>query len=186
MLAADVSLVASGLDKECDEQKLKVFLEERGLHPVDIEMMKKPEANETETKTWRTKSFKVTLKAAEHELALKPEIWPYRVAVIYWRAERKPRTGGWDNQARTSGGHFSGGQFGGQAGGGQFGGQSAGGQQQQQGRSRQDSQGWQQQQPRGRGSAGSGQQQQQEVMEVSNMFANLHQVSVSAVVESSA
>ena len=195
MLAADVSLVASSLDKECDEHKLKVFLEERGIHPVDIVMMKKQDVNETETKNWRTKSFKVTVKAGEHETALKPETWPYRVAVRYWRAERRPRTGGWDSQARTSGGQFSGGgQSGGgrQSNGGQFGGGGQygtgqlGGQQQKQGRSRQDSQGWQQQQPRGRGSAGSGQQQQQEVMEVSNMFANLDQVSVSAVVESSA
>ena len=114
MLAADVSLVASGLDKECDEQKLRVFLEERGIHPVDIEMMKKLDNSEAEIKTWRTKSFKVTVKAAEHEIALKPEIWPYRVAVRYWRAERRPRTGGWDRQARTSGGQTSGGQLGGQ------------------------------------------------------------------------
>ena len=183
------SLVASGLDKECDEGKLRVFLEEKGLHPVDIEMMKKPAANEIDTKTWRTKSFKVTLKAAEHELALKPEIWPYRVAVRYWRAERRPRTGGWDSQARTSGGYIGGGQRGSQGGGGQSGGQSGGmsggGQQQQQGRSRLDSQGWQLQQPPGRGGSVRGGQQQQEVMEVSNMFADLHQVSVSAVEESS-
>ena len=177
MLAADVSLVASGLDKECDEQKLRVFLEEKGLHPVDIEMMKKQDHNETEAKTWRTKSFKVTVKAGEHETALKPEIWPYRVAVRYWRAERRPRTGGWDRQARTSGGQFG---VGGQSGGGQFGGQ-------QQGRSRQDSQGWQQQQPQGRGGSAGGGLQQEQPLEISNRFASLlPQINISTVLDPSA
>ena len=199
MLAADVSLVASGLDKECTEQKLQVFLEERGIHPVKIEMMKKLDMNEAETKTWRTKSFKVTVKAAEHEMSLKPEIWPYRVAVRYWRAERKPRSGGWDQQSRTSGGQFSsgqsggrqfgGGQFGGrQFGGGQFGGgQFGGGQTSGQQRNRLDSQGWQQQQPRGRGGSAGGGQQQEQPLDISNRFASLlPQINVSTVVEPSA
>jgi hypothetical protein len=188
MLAADINLVASGLDKECTEDKLKVFLEERGIHPVKIEMMKKQDINEAETKTWRTKSFKVTVKAAEHEMSLKPEIWPYRVAVRYWRAERRPRTGGgWEQQSRTSGGQFSSGQSGsgqfsgGQFGGGQFGGGQTSGQQ----RNRLDSQGWQQQQPRGRGgSERGGQQQQQQPLEISNRFASLlPQINISTVVE---
>ena len=164
MLAADVSLVASGLDKECTEEKLKEFLEEKGIKPVEVVMMKKPEASEAETRMWRTKSFKVTVKASEHEKALLPEIWPYRVAVRYWRAERRPRQGGWDRQAATSGGLVSTGRPG-------------PGQQQQEGRSRQNSEGWQQQ-SRGRGnSVRGGGQQQQQVMETSNMFSSLIQPS---------
>ena len=71
MLAADITLVASGLDK------LEEFLIKKGIHPVEIEMMKKPDvAGGEDVRTWRTKSFKVTVKAAEHEMAMKPEIWP--------------------------------------------------------------------------------------------------------------
>ena len=167
MLAADVSLVASGLDKECTDEKLKEILEEKGIKPVEVVMMKKPEASEAETRTWRTKSFKVTVKASELEKALMPEIWPYRVAVRYWRAERRPRQGGWDRQAGTSGGLVSTGRPG-------------PGQQQQEGRSRQNSEGWQQQ-SRGRGNSvrGGGQQQ----MEMSNMFSSLLQPNSSTVVE---
>ena len=168
MLAADVSLVASGLDKECTEEKLKEFLKEKGINPVEVEMMKKPETSEAESRTWRTKSFKVTLKASEHEKALMPEIWPYRVAVRYWRAERRPRQGGWDRQAATSGGQVSTGRPG----------------QQQEGRSRQNSEGWQQQ-SRGRGNSVRGSRGQQQ-MEISNMFSSLLQPSLStAAVESS-
>ena len=170
MLAADVSLVASGLDKECTEEKLKEFLIEKGIKPVEVMMMKKPETNEAEVKTWRTKSFKVTVKASEHEKAMMPEIWPYRVAVRYWRAERRPRQGGWDRQAATSGGLVSTGHTG------------PGQQQQEEGRrSRQHSEGWQQ--PRGRSNRSGGQQQQQ--MEISNMFSSLLQPTFSPAVNPS-
>ena len=160
MLAADINLVASGLDQECNEEKLKEFLIERGIKPVKVEMMKKPNVTEGEdVRTWRTKSFKVTVKAAEHEKAMKPETWPYRVAVRYWRAERRPRPGGWDRQAGTSGGQVGGGQAGaGQAGGWQ-----------QQPRNRQDSEGWQHPWGRG-GSVRNAEQTQSQQLEISNIF----------------
>ena len=52
MLAADINLVASGLDMECTEDKLGQFLKEKGLNPVEIVMMKKPEATGTEERIW--------------------------------------------------------------------------------------------------------------------------------------
>ena len=63
MLAADVSLVASGLNKECTEEKLN-FLEEKRIKPVEVVGMQKPEASEAESRKWTTKSFKVTVKTS--------------------------------------------------------------------------------------------------------------------------
>ena len=43
MLAADVSLVASGVGKGCTEDNLKEFLVGRGINPVEVEMLTKKE-----------------------------------------------------------------------------------------------------------------------------------------------
>ena len=39
LLAADVSLVASGVGKGCSEEDLKKFLENKGIHPVEVKML---------------------------------------------------------------------------------------------------------------------------------------------------
>ena len=117
MLAADVSLVASGVGKGCTPEKLKSFLEGKGIHAVEVVMLTKPDVvNEV-----RTLTFRVAVKASEYEAALKLEVWPYRVGVRHFRAPKRERSeGGWEGQSERSGGHVSGAQGGG--GGGDLGG----------------------------------------------------------------
>ena len=80
----------------------------------------------------RTKTFKVTVKPAQYEMALSPEVWPYRVGVRHFRAPRRS-DGTWSSQSGRAGGLVdrgdrAGGQGGTQVGqqGGLGGGQGAG------------------------------------------------------------
>ena len=55
----------------------------------------------------RTITFRISVKAADYEKALKPEVWPYRVSVRHYRAPRRPAsasTSGWRGQSSMSGG----------------------------------------------------------------------------------
>ena len=103
MIAADVSLVASGVGKGCTEDNLREFLVGKGINPVEVELLTREEImNDV-----RTITFRVAVKAADYEAALKPEVWPYRVAVRHYRAQtRDRRTGGWQAQAERSGGQI--------------------------------------------------------------------------------
>ena len=51
----------------------------------------------------RTKTFKITVTPAQYEDALKPEVWPYRVAVRHFRAPRRTDSS-WGSQSSRSGG----------------------------------------------------------------------------------
>ena len=56
----------------------------------------------------RTLTFRVAVTAAEYESALKPEVWPYRVAVRHYRAPRRERSeGSWEGQSERSGGNIT-------------------------------------------------------------------------------
>ena len=104
MLAADVSLVASGVGKGCTEDNLKDFLAGKGINPVEVEMLTKKEV----INNVRTLTFRVAVKAAEYEGALNPEVWPYRVAVRHYRAPRRDRAeGSWEGQSGRSGGQVN-------------------------------------------------------------------------------
>lgn len=104
LLAADVSLVASGVGKGCTEENLKDFLIGRGITPVEVEMLTKPEVLDDV----RTITFRVAVKPADYEAALKPDVWPYRVAVRHYRAPRRDRAGGsWQAQSERTGGQIS-------------------------------------------------------------------------------
>ena len=61
MLAADVSLVASGVGKGCTPDKLKEFLGDKGINAVEVEMLTKTEVIEQV----RTLTFRVVVKAAD-------------------------------------------------------------------------------------------------------------------------
>ena len=104
MLAADVSLVASGVGKGCTNDNMKDFLIGKGITPVEVEMLTKPDViNEV-----RTLTFRVAFKAADYESALKPEVWPYRVAVRHYKAPRRERPdGSWQGQSARSGGQIN-------------------------------------------------------------------------------
>ena len=99
MLAADVDLVASGVGKDCTDEDMSQFLKGRGIEAVAVETLTKKEVLDQV----RTKTFKITVKAAQYEAALKPEVWPYRVAVRHYKAPRRQDTN-WSGQAERSGG----------------------------------------------------------------------------------
>ena len=88
MLAADVDLVATGVGKDCTDENMSNFLKGKGIEPVLVETLTRAEVMDQV----RTKTFKITIKAAQYEAALKPEVWPYRVAVRHYRAPRRQDT----------------------------------------------------------------------------------------------
>ena len=99
MLAADVDLVASGVGKGCSDDDLKEFLKGKGIDAVLVETLTRQEVLDQV----RTKTFKITVKASQYEAALKPEVWPYRVAVRHYRAPRRQDTT-WSGQSERAGG----------------------------------------------------------------------------------
>ena len=56
---------------------MKEFLVGKGINPVEVELLTKKEV----IANVRTLTFRVAVKAAEYELSLNPEVWPYRVGV---------------------------------------------------------------------------------------------------------
>ena len=83
---------------------LTEFLKGKGINPVEVEMLTKAEVvNEV-----RTLTFRVAVKPEEYEKALKPEVWPYRVAVRHYKAPKRERTAGsWERQSEQSGGQIN-------------------------------------------------------------------------------
>ena len=99
MLAADVDLVATGVGKDCTDEDMSLFLKGKGIEVVSVETLTKDDVLDKV----RTKTFKITVKAAQYEAALKPEVWPYRVAVRHYRAPRRQDTT-WSGQSGRTGG----------------------------------------------------------------------------------
>ena len=105
MLAADVSLVASGVGKGCTPDNLKDFLAAKGIDAVEVTMLTRSDVIDQV----RTLTFRVVVKASQYESALKPEVWPYRVGVRHYRAPRRDRLDNtWQNQAERPGGFVEG------------------------------------------------------------------------------
>ena len=99
LLAADVDLVATGVMKDCTNEDLKEFLRNKGIGAVSVETLTRDEV----LPNVRTKTFKITVKAAQYEMALKPDVWPYRVAVRHYRAPKRTEST-WGNQSGKTGG----------------------------------------------------------------------------------
>ena len=118
MLAADVNLVASGVGKGCSPELLRDFLVGKGITPVEVVMLTKNEVLDQV----RTLTFRIAVKAADYEAALKPEVWPYRVGVRHYKAPRRERPeNSWQGQADRTGGYVDqGGAVGAQAHGGAY------------------------------------------------------------------
>ena len=104
-LSGDVNLVATGVAKDCTEEDLKEFLAGKGIMVVEVEKLTKPEVVDLV----RTITFRVAVKAADYEAALRPECWPYRVGVRHYRAPRRPdrADGGWLGQSKHTGGNIN-------------------------------------------------------------------------------
>ena len=80
-LAADVTLVAFNVNKNCDKDSMKTFLIEKGLDVVDVSEMTREEV----LPNVAVKSMKVVVKATEYEKAMDPNNWPCRVGVRLWK-----------------------------------------------------------------------------------------------------
>ena len=114
MLAAHVSLVASGVGKGCTPENLKEFLAGKGINAVEVVMLTKPDVIDQV----RTLTFRVAVKPEDYEAALNPGVWPYRVGVRHFKAPRRERTeSSWQGQAERTGGYVDHGGAGAAAGG---------------------------------------------------------------------
>ena len=104
ILAADVDLVATGVAKDAEPDQLKAFLVAKGIDVVNVECLTKQELLD-ENKV-RCKTMKVTVKAAQHDLAMNPDLWPLRVGVRHFRApsSRSANGNSWASQSSQSGG----------------------------------------------------------------------------------
>ena len=106
-LAADVALVASGVAKDAKPEQLKEFLAAKGIEVIQVECLTKKQL--LDDNVVRSQTMKVTVKAAHHEKAMNPDVWPLRVGVRYFRAPRRQNTEGsdWQSQSNQSGGNLS-------------------------------------------------------------------------------
>ena len=111
-LAADVDLVASGVAKDATEKQLLDFLKIKGINVVKVECLTKSEL--VVKNKVRSKTMKVTIKAAQLDKAMDPGVWPYRVGVRHFRAPKRSRQGAgdgsWASQSAQSGGRLEQGQ----------------------------------------------------------------------------
>ena len=97
LLAADANLVASGVSKDATCDQMKDFLVNKGINVTDIELISKaPER--------RTNTFRISIKAADYDKAMMPEVWPYRVGVRRF-IPRRPK-GDWASQSSKAGGNI--------------------------------------------------------------------------------
>ena len=80
-LAADVTLVAFGVNKKCGKDSMKTFLIEKGIDVVDVEEMTREEVLDNV----RVKTMKVVVKASDYEKAMDPDTWPCRIGVRLWK-----------------------------------------------------------------------------------------------------
>ena len=88
-LAADVELVAFGVNKTAEPEHLKKFLADKGIKAKEVICLTKIELIK-EDKV-RAKTMKVTVEAIDLEKAMNPEVWPLRVGVRYFKApSRRP------------------------------------------------------------------------------------------------
>ena len=97
LLAADANLVASGVSKDASCDQLRHFLEFKGINVTEIELI----SNAPER---RTNTFRVAIKAADYDKAMKPEVWPYRVGVRRFIPKRPKND--WAAQSANSGGNI--------------------------------------------------------------------------------
>ena len=95
LLAADVALVASGVSKDASPQQLKDFIEGKGIRVVAIDKLTRDDADS------RTNTFKIVVKLADYDKAMKPDVWPYRVGVRHYRPPRRQGLS-WDQQTGQS------------------------------------------------------------------------------------
>ena len=96
ILAADIELVATGVAKDASSDQLKEFIKAKGINVLEITKL-------TTFEHARTNTFKIKIRAAQYNEAMKPENWPFRVGVRHYRQPRNTGSS-WSNQAGRAGG----------------------------------------------------------------------------------
>ena len=99
ILAADIELVATGVAKDATIDQLKEFVMAKGINVLEIIKL-------TTFEHARTHTFKIKIKAAQYNEAMKPENWPFRVGVRHYRQPRNTGSS-WREQAGRAGGVVS-------------------------------------------------------------------------------
>ena len=97
ILSADVDLCLVGVSKDATEEQLESFIKGKGIDVLEIECLSHKDA--------RTNTFRVKIKAAEYDKAMKPEVWPYRVGVRHFKPKRRTHSS-WKDQSAQSGGNI--------------------------------------------------------------------------------
>ena len=99
LLAADVSLVATGVSKDATADMLKDFISNKGIKVNEVELLTNHKVEA------RTFTYRVVIALADYEKALNPEVWPYRVGVRHFKPKRfQPEQNTWQQQASQTGG----------------------------------------------------------------------------------
>ena len=105
-IAADVSLVVFGVNKEFSRDSMKTFLIEKSIDVIDVIDMTREEVLDNV----KVKTMKVVVKASQYERAMDPSIWPCRVGVRLWKDKeaQKARYERWQerqeqNRSKTAG-----------------------------------------------------------------------------------
>ena len=113
-LAADVSLVAFNVNKNCTKEHMKTFLFEKGIDVVDVSEMTREEVLDNV----KVKRMKVIVRANEYEKAMDPSVWPCRVGVRLWKDKeaQKARYERWQERLDQGRGKNSGAGAGAKAG----------------------------------------------------------------------
>ena len=95
ILGADVDLCLVGVSKDATNDQLADFIKGKGITVLEIECLSHKDA--------RTNTFRVKIKAAEYDKAMKPEVWPYRVGVRHYKPKRRTQPS-WNDQSAQAGG----------------------------------------------------------------------------------
>jgi hypothetical protein len=83
LLTADVNLVASGVSKDATPEQLKEFIVSKGINVTEIELLANHKVEA------RSFSYRIAIKPADYEKALKPDVWPYRVGVRLYKPKSR-------------------------------------------------------------------------------------------------
>ena len=86
-----------GVSKDATNDQLEKFIKGKGINVIEIECLSHKDA--------RTNTFRVRIKAAEYDKAMKPEVWPYRVGVRHYKPKRRTNPS-WNDQSAQSGGNI--------------------------------------------------------------------------------
>ena len=79
------------MSKDATVDQLKNFITSKGITVTDVELLTKFYKEES-----KSYSYRIAIKAADYEKALKPDVWPYRVSIRLYKTKRSQPQQNWD------------------------------------------------------------------------------------------